>query len=333
MSDPVDVTELLKATSDKHKALNVPKQVPVELDLGLLAVFDPNPIDRQEYLQDREQSLLQHARDGIQLLINEVWNRPTRIVDDQVIADLPPIATALPREKPLPKPKPMTKWEAFAKAKGIQAKSKKDRLVFDEEKQEWVPKWGYKGKNKELEQQWITEVPANADDDFDPVANSKKERKERKQKNESQRLKNLQRAAANAAQQSQTAAVARGERDKRKRVIEQELKVTKKSTASLGKFDQPLKGEGREKNIKRKFAPNEIDAASERSQAMNILSKIGATTSNKRTKVSDDAPHAGQDVSAKSLINERKAIKRLTNGKGALSLEGKKGKGGKKGRK
>ena len=33
--------------------------------------------------------------------------------------------------------------------------------MFDEEKQDWVPKWGYKGKNKELEQQWIVEVPAN----------------------------------------------------------------------------------------------------------------------------------------------------------------------------
>lgn len=30
------------------------------------------------------------------------------------------------------------------------------------------------------------------------------------------------------------------------------LKATKKSTASLGKFDDKLKGEGREKHVKRK---------------------------------------------------------------------------------
>lgn len=82
------------------------------------------------------------------------------------------------------------------------------------------------------------------------------------------------------------------------------------------------------------FAPNEIDAKAERNQAMNILTKIGATPSNKRAKVSDDAPHAGRDVSAKSMINERKAIKHLTGGRGAMSMDGKKGGKGKgKGRK
>lgn len=61
----------------------------------------------------------------------------------------------------LPKPAPMTKWQAFAATKGIAPKPRRDRLVFDEEKQDWVPKWGYKGKNKETEEQWIVEVPAN----------------------------------------------------------------------------------------------------------------------------------------------------------------------------
>lgn len=31
------------------KAINVPKEIPVELDLGLLAVFDPNPLEEEEY--------------------------------------------------------------------------------------------------------------------------------------------------------------------------------------------------------------------------------------------------------------------------------------------
>jgi len=31
-------------------------------------------------------------------------------------------------------------------------------LVFDEEKGEWMPKWGYKGRNKEGEAEWIVEV-------------------------------------------------------------------------------------------------------------------------------------------------------------------------------
>ncbi len=31
-------------------------------------------------------------------------------------------------------------------------------MVFDEGKGEWVPKWGYKGRNKEGEGEWIVEV-------------------------------------------------------------------------------------------------------------------------------------------------------------------------------
>jgi regulator of ribosome biosynthesis len=31
-------------------------------------------------------------------------------------------------------------------------------MVYDEEKGEWVPKWGYKGRNKDGEGEWIVEV-------------------------------------------------------------------------------------------------------------------------------------------------------------------------------
>ncbi|GAA5841036.1 hypothetical protein JCM9279_001296 [Rhodotorula babjevae] len=328
----MDVSGILDQQQERQKAITVSKEIPVELDLGLLAVFDPNPIDLESYQTDKERSLLDHARDGIQLLVNELWSQKTRIVDDDVIADLPPIATGLPREKPLPKQAPETKWQAFAKAKGIAPKEKKDRMVYDEERQEWVPRWGYKGKNKDKEEQWIHEVPNNADPNFDPRAAAKQERKARSLKNESQRLQNLQRVAANAAQQVQASSARTSQRDARKQEIEHTLKASKKSTASLGKFDDKLKGEGREKNIKRKFDANEVSANDERKKSMAILSSIGATPSNKRTKVSDDAPNARQET--RGLVNDRKAIKHLTGGRGALSLEQKKGggRGGKGGK-
>lgn len=31
-------------------------------------------------------------------------------------------------------------------------------MVYDEAKGEWVPKWGYKGRNKDGEGEWIVEV-------------------------------------------------------------------------------------------------------------------------------------------------------------------------------
>lgn len=193
-----------------------------------------------------------------------------------------------------------------------------------------------------------------SDSTFDPAAAAKDDRKARKLKNESQRLKNLQRAAANASTSVQTTASRLAERESRKVVIDRELKVTKKSTASMGRFDEKIKGEAKEKNIKRKvrsfliffnphsfqeahhvlsdfikitqFDANEVAADSERSKSMSILTKIGATPSNKRIKVSDDHPDAGK---SDGLVNSRVAIRKLTGGRGALSLEGKKGGKGK----
>lgn len=102
------------------------------------------------------------ARNGVQLLFNQIFNLPTKVNLDGVFAQLPSQSEfVLPREKPLPKPKPLTKWEKFAKSKGIAPSKKKDKLVYDEERQDWVPAWGYKGKNKDKEEQWIHEIPAS----------------------------------------------------------------------------------------------------------------------------------------------------------------------------
>lgn len=83
--------------------------------------------------------------------------------------NLPPSAAPLPRWKPLPKPKAPTKWEAFAKKKGIgkfggsrkggaQLEERRKNMVFDEESGEWVRKWGYKGKGMRGESEWLVEL-------------------------------------------------------------------------------------------------------------------------------------------------------------------------------
>lgn len=71
------------------------------------------------------------ARDNTQCLINKLWELPTETVDDVTVAVLPKPKYILPRAQPVPKPKPPTKWEQFAKEKGIQ-KKKKDKLKWDE---------------------------------------------------------------------------------------------------------------------------------------------------------------------------------------------------------
>ena len=95
------------------------------------------------------------------MLLSALLQLPTQQTPDGPLTLLPPPTTHLPRAKPLPKPKPPTKWERFAATKGIQ-KKRKDRKVWDEERGEWVARWGKDAKNKEGEGQWLTEVEANA---------------------------------------------------------------------------------------------------------------------------------------------------------------------------
>jgi regulator of ribosome biosynthesis len=81
-------------------------------------------------------------------------------MEDAVLAQLPPPAFRLPREKPVPEQKAETKWEAFAKLKGIK-KTKRSRMVWDEEKGDWAPRYGYKRANDDTKA-WLIPVPENA---------------------------------------------------------------------------------------------------------------------------------------------------------------------------
>lgn len=113
------------------------------------------------YRTDLENYILEGTRDGVQALLTSLFQLPSQASSDGPLALLPPPITQLPRSKPLPKPKPLTKWEKFAAAKGIQ-KRRKDKKIWDDDKQDWVNRWGRDGKNKVLEDQWLTEVAANA---------------------------------------------------------------------------------------------------------------------------------------------------------------------------
>jgi regulator of ribosome biosynthesis len=93
-------------------------------------------------------------------MVNKLWELNTKRVDDTVVAELPKCKYLLPRSKPIPKPKPPTKWELYAKEKGIQ-KRKKEKLVWDETSKEWKPRYGYRSINRN-EDKWLIEVPDNA---------------------------------------------------------------------------------------------------------------------------------------------------------------------------
>ncbi|KAI9782477.1 MAG: Rhodanese- sulfurtransferase [Geoglossum umbratile] len=141
----------------QFKSITVEKPIPYTFDLGNLLALDTNPLSPLP----SEAVLSSTARDGAQSLINQLLTTcPITSSSAGVFLHLPTPTTSIPREKRLPPEKQKTKWELFAAKKGIKPKTKEERkkMVFDEEKGDWVPKWGYKGKNKDGEGDWLVEI-------------------------------------------------------------------------------------------------------------------------------------------------------------------------------
>jgi regulator of ribosome biosynthesis len=92
--------------------------------------------------------------------------------------------------QPLPPPKAETTWEKFARKKGIKAKSAavRQKMQYNDATGEWEPKWGYKGANKNGENDWIVEVDpkkeAERKEGTTRFGDSRRERVEKIKRNE-----------------------------------------------------------------------------------------------------------------------------------------------------
>lgn len=144
---------------DQQQSLNKPN--PFIHDAGHLMVTDPNPLTSLQSADPAslEQILAAEAKAAAQSLVDHLLTScPISSTSDGVIMSLPKAVYQLPREKPIPTPKPPTKWQQFAKKRGIAPKPREGKLVYDEEKKDWVPKYGYKGANKRGENDWLVEI-------------------------------------------------------------------------------------------------------------------------------------------------------------------------------
>lgn len=86
------------------------------------------------------------------------------------VIELPEPITILPREKPLPEPKPTTKWEKFAREKGIK-KRKHSRLVWDEISGSYKPRQIVKNRKPA-----IMDAPADGLNPYKKLNEDKKAR-------------------------------------------------------------------------------------------------------------------------------------------------------------
>lgn len=109
-------------------------------------------------------------------------------------------------------------------------------MEWDETAQEWRRRYGYQKANDPADQ-WLIEVPNNADpyeDQFEKIA---KDKKEQVAKNEFQRLRNISRA-------SKAPVRTFGSGSERKKKAPDDLRdqaaYARESTASAGKFQKAL---------------------------------------------------------------------------------------------
>ena len=122
---------------------------------------------------------------------NEVLPEEEQIHDFQAATlalDLPAPEEVFPRSRKLPEVKKETKWQKFAKEKGIK-KRKRTGMSYDPTLKQQVARWGRKSKKNALDLP-IMEEKANG---RDPFSDARTEKKLRVAKNRLKQAKNMQR--------------------------------------------------------------------------------------------------------------------------------------------
>ncbi|KAF7995761.1 hypothetical protein HCN44_006868 [Aphidius gifuensis] len=242
------VNEILKNNIEESiQTTSVEKLVEVDKDLGSLMVSDYNQFDVENIKKDKEAYLLSLTRDNTQLLFNDVFALETERRDDAFVAKLPKPTFLLPRARSVPKPKPLTKWQQFAKEKGIKTKKKgRSKLKWDEELNKWIPTFGYKKVAAETQKDWLVEVGADNTPKADPREAKSSAKQERIAKNELQRLRNLAKAKNIKVPR---VGLPTTEQFASAKHLATAKTVARVSTASVGKFQDRLPKEKDAKDI------------------------------------------------------------------------------------
>ena len=156
------------------------------------------PTENQHLLTVNEEYLLEKATDGCAQLLSVLWQLPVERSDAGPLGTLPKFdELPLPRSLPPPPPKQLTKWEKFAKEKGLPLnKTKRSRKVWDEATNSWKYRHGFEKANDDTKEWPIMEVKANHDPFEDPWERARDEKKARRERNQESRMKNMERAGA-----------------------------------------------------------------------------------------------------------------------------------------
>ncbi len=173
----------------------------ITVDLGILSLFNQNTPTQDQYTETQSNflHLLNELLKLKQKTEQELIDKPeeAQIYDFEASkfeVSLPKKITIFPRHKKIPiMTRQKTRWENFAATKGIQ-KKKRSRMVFDENKADWVPRWGARSikKNKNQEE-WAIELQPGERDNADPFKTKGLGKELKNEKENLKRFKNEER--------------------------------------------------------------------------------------------------------------------------------------------
>lgn len=311
MDRALAVLSQIEEDAKKVKPTDVEKEVDLEFDIGLLLASDPNALDHAAFSADRDGYLQRLARDNCQLLFNKLFELPTKVKDDVTTVTLPAVQLRIPREKPAPKPKPLSKWEEYAKTKGI-TRNKKDKKTWDTELKRWVPRFGAKKAQADREKNWVMEVPKNIDPNTDMFGQAAEKKRERVAKNELQRLRNVKRHMKIPTVGVTPKDVAKSSTTE----LTEAAALARRSTASMGKFSQRLARDAptKERGKRRQFGPAVGDTRGEIRGQLELLQNLGRK---------DNATVVDSDKAANRLIHQEQR-ERAADKEGKPTKKGKK---------
>jgi regulator of ribosome biosynthesis len=224
--------------------------------------------------------------------------------------------------QPPPQSKAETKWEKFAKLRGIPVnKSKRSQKVWDEAEQEWKFRHGYNKANSSGNDWPIMEVGANDDPFEDPWERMREGKRGRVEKNLVSRMKNEEKAGTlpkgtakktvKAIEKARTVGKGKGNKDTGSQIpvgvpvdlkarkgsegltslqrgrenTHKALLATQRSTASMGKFDGLRDGEPEKKKTVLHGKKRKFESSTDK--------KVIASESDRGLKVLDSVMNGG----------------------------------------
>jgi regulator of ribosome biosynthesis len=354
----VDARELLGAPRSKKELLG---QATVEVDVAnmVLCSYDPTFTQQAQVTDEEEEDDAMDVEEGddnkkkrrgdryqraakqlTQLLINELFDLPVErsqvgplavLTAARVASKLRQRPMPLPREKPIPQPKPETRWEKFAKEKGIQ-KHKRSRMELDTASGEYRPRYGYKSvRNTADQNEWIIEekqhpvgsAPASdpkAPQYEDPFLKKRAEKRERIQAQQKQERRNANAAAKGAAKSELSSSAAPlinvstgGSAAMSQARLSRAIKLAQRSTRSMGDHDVHRPDEPAMKKAKHKptAAKRFGTTLSERESQLKLASKVADSVDQSISEKSVNAMIAKQNEAAKAARpkNKRNLLK------------------------